>query len=505
MPNLPFDAETARKLRDKKLIDDATFKRFGFDLPPEGPEPAPGGYQSPHDYASLIASPAEDGEGMPPMGPEPAQPAPSAAPEPMWETPPLDTSRQLPERMPTPAPEAPRTSGGASGSWDEPVAATSSTGPQQVGVGAPDQMAGGGMLAGFDLATEGLIKEAAAGKAQAAYESAFIDEQARLSNERIAKMELEQAEAQKRMDEAQATYQKAVDEMAGMKVDKNRLWANMGTGNKITAGIAMFLGAFGTSDSNRAVKVINDAIERDIREQESNIAIKGKDVANRRGILSDMLSRFSTERQAKLATHAAYLQNAEFELHKYAAKFKGTIAEAKAMQAAGELEMKRNKLLYDMAKDAAEMRQKGMLSHRDLFVPGYGFALTPDDAKEAKNLIGVADNIKKNIDDMVNLRESQGGFEVLNRGAVSRGQIISVDTLLQIKELAKLGVLNGPDLDLIKKMIPEDPLEFSLTGTTAKNLGTVKDLIQRRLDTFLRARGLQGPSKDEVHGFKESN
>lgn len=507
MANLPFDADTAKRLRERNLIDDATFKRFGLDLPPEGPEPADqsgkGGYQSPVNYADLIAGNSSDQQGgdagLYALAGNIPKPAPEAfiAPEnsAMRAQPgELDAlAERLKAEQAQPAP-----SGNQALASDQanqaPLASDAPTiaAAQQMAAEAPYQALGQREMAGYDLMDQGIIQEAAAGKAQAAKEAAYINEAAKQDMLRQQQIDKMQADQQDALNDAQAKYQDAVNSFANMKVDKNRLWGNMSSNDKVLAGIGMFLGAFGSGDTNQAVKVINDAIDRDIQEQEATIKLKGADVANRRGILGDMMSRFQDERQAKYAAKAAYLDNAKFEIQKYASQYTGTTVAAKAAEAIGKIEVERSKAMGELMKSAVDRERQRQLGgaggqYAQLYVPGYGYALTPADATAAKNMIPTAKNLMQNLDDMISLRKDKGP-EIYDRSAVARGISISTDTLLQVKNLAQLGVLSKEDKELIDKLIPEDPLDFS--PTTAAKLDQAKTLMQRRLDIWMTAHGL---------------
>lgn len=516
MPNnFPLDPETARRLREKGHIDDATFQRFGFEMPVEGPEPAPAGYQSNVDYATLMASP-DDEENAEAFG------------RMATHTPPFkdnfDKIDELGLSSPTPTIPASQSASRANPGELEALAANlkaekeaesvalasnqpATTEPltvdaaniagQQVNAAeAPFAMAGMTGMQGFDLMEQGIIQEAAAGKAQAAKEASYLDEQANQANLRIQKMEDEQQQRQTDMDEAQAKYQQVVDDMATMKVDKNRLWAKMGSGDKVLAGIGMFLGAFGSSDSNLAVKVINDSIERDIREQESNIQMKGTEVSNRRGLLSDMLSRFNSERQAKLATHAAYLQNAEFEVQKYAAKYKGTAIAGKAMQLAGQLQTKKAEFLGKLYKEAAErqnIQQTGGLKPQEVYaqsVPGYD-GIVPTKGEAAKFREGLADveSAKRGIDRLLEI-----GSKGSSLSPSDRTEAFILVKSLQSKlrtEVLGPGAVTDTEWGILNSMVANPTNIWSLASQNKKALSTLKGNLEKNLNEKAKSLNLR--------------
>lgn len=114
----------------------------------------------------------------------------------------------------------------------------------------------------------------------------------------------------------------------------------------------------------------------------------------------------------------------------------------------------------------------------ELLVPGYGQALTKDDAKNLKSAIEMKSKFDQQIQEMIDLRKKYGS-EVLNREAVERGKQLSKDLLLTYKNLAKLGVLSKADEAIIDQIIPKDPLGF-----TPYSMLTGQDPIMKQLESF---------------------
>jgi hypothetical protein len=147
----------------------------------------------------------------------------------------------------------------------------------------------------------------------------------------------------------------------------------------------------------------------------------------------------------------------------------------------------RERFEYEKEKD----RLKSSASESDLFVPGVGIANTKDDAKQLKEAKISRDNLNATIDEMIALREAKGA-EFLDREAVGRGKQLSTAALLEMKNLAKLGVLSNSDADLLNKLIPSDPLGVTLSGDSImeKLRGLSKDVdtkFQNSLTSRLRS------------------
>lgn len=111
-------------------------------------------------------------------------------------------------------------------------------------------------------------------------------------------------------------------------VDPNHYWADKRTGQKIASGIGLFLGGFGsafTGQANPALGIINNAIEKDIDAQKSNLDKKKTLWGMNREAMKDELSAdLATRNQAYAA-----LQN---QILKIAAVNTDPIARARAEQ-----------------------------------------------------------------------------------------------------------------------------------------------------------------------------
>ncbi len=111
-------------------------------------------------------------------------------------------------------------------------------------------------------------------------------------------------------------------------VDPNHFWADKGTGQKISAGIGLFLGGIGsafTGQANPALGIINKAIENDIDAQKSAMG-KNKTLwsMNREGLKDDLAANFATRNQAYV--------NLQNQIQKIAAQNTSPIAQARAQQ-----------------------------------------------------------------------------------------------------------------------------------------------------------------------------
>lgn len=137
-------------------------------------------------------------------------------------------------------------------------------------------------------------------------EAVKYGEQLRKDNEAEA---LAAAAEKQLLDQKMAEYDALVQEEANTKLDSNRFWTRLDTGNRILAGVSLALGALGQAltqgKSNMALDVIDKAIDRDIDEQKFNIDQLGKKKSSAQGLYQMYLQKVGNEKVARSLTREA--------------------------------------------------------------------------------------------------------------------------------------------------------------------------------------------------------
>lgn len=157
--------------------------------------------------------------------------------------------------------------------------------------------------------------------------------------EHIAKQEQINADFNRTYSERTRYLENISNELASQDftaptIDKDRLWNSRSTGQKVMAGIALFLGAVGGAMSgkdNMAMTVINKAIDADIEEQKYNIA-QSQDTkrmklanlkdqfGNQQTMLANLRAKFGDDIQAESALRGLIYQQAQHKIASYVAK-----------------------------------------------------------------------------------------------------------------------------------------------------------------------------------------
>lgn len=146
-----------------------------------------------------------------------------------------------------------------------------------------------------------------------------------------------------------------------------------------------------------------------------------------------------------------------------------------------------------------EKADKKEMEMSELNVPGYErtgeVVQGKTEAKDTRDAVGIANTLLKGMDllemQLFDPKEGTGSFEYGGTKGATAASTAN-DLRLQAKELYNLGVLNGPDLTLMLKQIP-DPESlgsmFTRDATAQAQLKASKQAMQRKLEESMKARG----------------
>lgn len=350
---------------------------------------------------------------------------------------------------------------------------------------------------GYGMQQQALQDAAEVGKAKAAEESAAITNAAKNNEQRIKAQEGQQAERSKMLDNEMGRLNQSVTDLQAMSVDPKRYWADKSTGDKVMAGIGLLLGAFG-SGGNKAVAVIDKAIDQDIAAQKADIAKASDVVSARRGIYQDMRSRFKDDQMATEATRIAYLDNALLKTKAIGAKYTAPELKAKTDLLVGELEQKK-------AEATASFQQQmlktlpGLLDpnnpnamnedQRKRFVPGMGVALTEDDAKQLKTYNADATLAK----DSINRLKQIGQIPGRSLSPELRAEADTVSKMLQGALRTTVlgpGTVQQAERDMLETIISNPTSMFGLSSTQMKRLDSLLQQIDLGVASKAKSYGL---------------
>lgn len=209
------------------------------------------------------------------------------------------------------------------------------------------------MLAGYN---QGFGLEAAGLAQQAKTEGELGKKQSEIYNKELATQQIADSvhknamdEMQTRITESNAKYQKMQDDyMKTSAIDPNRYFHNQTTGQKIMSGIGIFLAGLGsglTGTPNLALKIMDDAINRDIESQKMSLDKKKTGLEMQSNLVGKLYQEFGNKDLAYNMAKKMTYDNVELQMKQAAAQTSDPMSKARLLQGLGELQIKKQQLM----------------------------------------------------------------------------------------------------------------------------------------------------------------
>lgn len=288
------------------------------------------------------------------------------------------------------------------------------------------------------------------------------------------------------------------------KVEPNRLWHNMGTGQKISAVIGMILGGIGagmTHGPNYAAQVIDKAIDRDMEAQKIDLGKKQSQLSYYLQRGHNLQSSYALAKADAMDRTAAQIQAAQ-------GQFGGQVAQASAQQAAGLVKQQASVLRQqgyamtlqnqerqlNMAAQQYQMQVQRQLlkgvsggggwNRQMLEMPGMdkyreravdmpdgtiAFAKDKEEATKASESMATVARLKPKLQRYRQLLES-GSPRTLDKGTAETQH---ADLLSEMGHLHDLNRLSDTDLELFKDQVPDISEWFRLDSRARQKLAGV--------------------------------
>ena len=358
-----------------------------------------------------------------------------------------------------------------------------------------------------------MTAESDAAQAQADMMRRGIDEQ----REMIAAQQRADAAYQREMQSAVEAYQQAAQEVADIKIDPDRWMSKNGAfGSIATVLSAMFAqaGTALTGAPNMAMSIIDQRINADLQAQETMLKNKQTALAAQESVLGRMRQLYGDDAAAKSAAREALWQATEAEIERQAREWGTTDALAKrdAMLAAIESQKRVDRLGIEQAakiraqeKRAAMLRaaaaaqrarssdgriwRKGKKDDQQTYVEtkyGQGFAPDAKTAQEVRAAAEAAEQYDKILAELQAINEKPD--ESVSPQERARAQALYSEAFLVKKEMANLGVIAGPDMDLVEGGIGKDPSElWQYDPAVSAKLQTARQLAQSQIKGKVRS------------------
>lgn len=188
-------------------------------------------------------------------------------------------------------------------------------------------------MKGLGEVKKGIAEEAAAQGAQGQQEVKALDSQAQ-------SIQNLQGETQKHFQEAMQERQLAINDLQKGHINPNQYWENKSLPQKIATAIGMILGGAQTAD------FVQHQIDKNIQAQQLN-------TENKHSLLNAMRGKYQDEASALDMTRVMTNDLVSNQLKKAAAQSMDPMAQARAHQNAGNLDMQSHQIIGQMASRRA--------------------------------------------------------------------------------------------------------------------------------------------------------
>lgn len=353
-----------------------------------------------------------------------------------------------------------------------------------------------------------LQKEGAQMKTAA--ETGLADEQAKFYQQQNYEKQAEEQRArlahlQEQQQNIELENKALYDAAMNNKIDPNRVYNNMSTGDRVLASIALILGGAGSGGDpakNAALQVMNKAIDRDIDSQM-------KAGENARNLYQINLQKYRDTSAAIDATRMQMTAIAQGQLAGLTAKYGGKIAQANGQALMGTLDAQQasNKMafldkqseIYARNAEAKAKTAAASQKNNENYLPGYGYAQVKPTDKDRETL-ATAKNVTAQLSELQQ-RAAKIGTTVPGSAEdkVNKTKVAALQ--LQLKNAYQLGVLSESDMKMLNNIVA-DPGSL-MTGRTIEQLEATKQSMNALEQSTLQKLGVQGAAQQGKISFQE--
>lgn len=348
-------------------------------------------------------------------------------------------------------------------------------------------------------------------------------QQKALSDQAVANQKALEADAAARSDLMQK-YQENLshidtevnalkEDIANSHIDPNQYWSGDKDGNgghsKIAAGIGMILAGFNpTNRPNAAIDFLQKQMDANIDSQKANLQSK-------HNLLGAFQKQYGDLNQATTMMRLTMNDQLQNQLGIAAAKAASPLAKAAADNAIGQLKqkyavdaqkfatqrtiaqltatVKQDPSKMDAYLNALEVADPAKAKEmRGRAVPGIGFANTPEDAKEIKEMGAGVKSAKAGISQLKELMKVP--FKSVRPDTIAKANTIQQTLVGALRlPLTGPGAMSEGEREMLKDIIANPTKIFSLDSSNQIKLDNLASTLDQKFADAARSRGLNPP------------
>jgi hypothetical protein len=324
----------------------------------------------------------------------------------------------------------------------------------------PGGIQGGGITdytKAFDQMQQGTLMQA-----QASAEAA--KQQAQVYDQQMQELQKTEAARKAQADAVMTDINKIQNDVMTQKIDPTRVWSNMSTGNRVLAGISIFLGGVAggmQGKENSALAIIQDAVNKDIDSQKA-------DIGKKQNMLSLNMAKYNNINDAAAATKAQLLSITQAQINQSAAKMGSKQALAAAQVANAQIDLQKAQLINQISTSQAAVQKmaapQGMSFEDTLTLPKdiltvplpngkYTVVRSKEDQTVIKDTYQDYAKAKPLLNRVQQFMKDGVTYAGTDRASVEES--LKAQMMLMTKNAEKLGQITESDMKLINGLIPQ--------------------------------------------------
>lgn len=251
------------------------------------------------------------------------------------------------------------------------------------------------------------------------------------------------------------------------KIDQNRYWSNMGTGQKIGTILGILIGGGAGPGNNMAANALDQAINRDIDSQKASMDTKNN-------LLNHYMKQYGNIQQAQSAAKMDLLTVTQSKLNQIAATSNDPISKQQAVLANQKIELEKANLNHQLSMTQAIYGSSDPLTAR------ISLGLQGDQQKEAFKEKGDYEQHQKALQNITGLMKQS-----IEEESVGNRLMHPIDSYKKAKML-NAGISDALlSTDAAKRLTPEaqkellKPYEISVTDPKDVKMAKMQGAIQK--------------------------
>lgn len=345
---------------------------------------------------------------------------------------------------PIPVPENPSPTDAATAAPSPDVTA----GAKQLGINDPygTEAYYQGMQAGIGEQKAGISGEAAA-------QTQLGQQTAQALNEQVQQQQEARRDYQTHFNDLNQERQNFLQDIKNQHINPDHYLNSMGTGQKVATGIGLILGGLGsglTHTPNMAAQFLQNQIDNDVNAQRAELGKK-------ENLLSANMRQFGNLRDAMDMTRIMQNDIVSNQLRAAAATAQGPLAQSRALQAAGQLDMQTAPIMSQIAMRRTLMSgmQQGRVAPEQVIrmvVPEHEQQYATKELKDAQGMIRSRDNILSSFDQVAQINTV--GNRLMNPIQASRQTAALRDPLIAGLSKETAGRFTEQDAHYLATLFP---------------------------------------------------